>query len=195
MSTKSTRETRIRAAFLTAAHDLIMERGYDAVTVTAIAARADYGRSTFYLYFESKAALVWAMLAGHMTALDAQIQDVIAPHPSPVREWLAWRAIFREILAQRSVFLQLNGDMAQALWSQQRTHLITLFEQQLRDGVFSLLLDDTPPEIAARFVVGALLELLSYSLTEARPPDPDQMANHMFRLVFRQEPPNVKDTP
>ena len=40
----------------------LLEQGYDAVTVADIATRADYGRSTFYLYFQDKEAVVFIFL-------------------------------------------------------------------------------------------------------------------------------------
>jgi len=165
-----------------------MERGYDAVTVTDIAERADYGRSTFYTYFADKEALLWYLLVTHMSLLDAHIAAEIEGYESPQREWLAWRAIFREIGAQRAVLLQLNGELAARLWARQRAALIDRFEGQLRDGTFSLLLD-VPPEIGARFVIGAILELLGYWLLNPDAGSADDMARTLFILVYRQPPP------
>jgi AcrR family transcriptional regulator len=48
------RVERTRAALLQAFADLLLEQGYDAVTVDAVAARANVGRSTFYVHFRGK---------------------------------------------------------------------------------------------------------------------------------------------
>ena len=48
------RSERTRRSLLTAFDDLLLERGYDRVTVLDIVARADVGRSTFYEQFENK---------------------------------------------------------------------------------------------------------------------------------------------
>ena len=44
------------------------------------------------------------------------------------------------------------------------------------------------PELGARFIVGALLELLDYWLQHPEAGTPEVMARHMFRLVFRRDP-------
>lgn len=180
-----------RQAFIFATLQLIMEKGYDNVTVADIVRVADYGRSTFYLHFKDKEDVVWAMLLHHMTLLDEQIRDNVAHLPSPLREWRAWYMIFADIERQRPFFLQADGKFARQLRQMQKDQLITTFTQQLRDGEYSIL-QDVPPEIGARFVVGALLELLDYWLIHPEAGDPRTMANYMFQLIFREPPPTVE---
>ena len=52
------RGARNRAAILSAARELILEQGVDAVSLRQIAARADYSPAALYEYFPSKEALV-----------------------------------------------------------------------------------------------------------------------------------------
>ncbi|GAB3490392.1 TetR/AcrR family transcriptional regulator [Nocardiopsis coralliicola] len=67
---------RARAAITEAAHALFDEKGFDAVTVADIAARAEVGRATFFRYFGDKQEVVFdgsprpdaAALAGLTTA-------------------------------------------------------------------------------------------------------------------------------
>lgn len=51
-----------RATISEAACELFLERGYDATSVTDIATRAGVSRSSFFNYFDSKAAILWAGL-------------------------------------------------------------------------------------------------------------------------------------
>jgi hypothetical protein len=44
-----------------------------------------------------------------------------------------------------------------------------------------------PPEIGARFVVGALLEILEYWLWHPEAGDAVTMTEYFFRLIFRRE--------
>jgi AcrR family transcriptional regulator len=57
------RTERTRAALLTAFIELLLEHGYDAVTVNAVAARARVGRSTFYVHFPDKREILRQSLA------------------------------------------------------------------------------------------------------------------------------------
>jgi AcrR family transcriptional regulator len=179
---------RIRIAFFEAAIVLILEKGYDAVSVTEICNQADYGRSTFYLYFKDKEALVWAMLHHYMVVTDAELLQAIQPLQSPAREWTAWYMICQSAAFQRPFFLKLNGELTGRLRQWQKEHLFKTFEQQLRDGTYSLL-SDVPPEIGARFITGALLDVLEYWVNHPEAGDAETIAAHFFRLVFRQEPP------
>jgi AcrR family transcriptional regulator len=62
------RETRAR--ILDAALSLMAERGYDAVKIEDIAARADVANATFFLHFPTKSALI--------TAFTEQVSEKIA---------------------------------------------------------------------------------------------------------------------
>lgn len=181
---------RIRKRFMDVAIGLILEKGYDTVTVTEICHQADYGRSTFYLHFADKEDLFWAILKHNLAIMDAEILNATRSMQSPQREWIAWYKIFETVPFQREFYLKLNGDLSRRLRQWQRERLITTFEAQLREGIYSLL-SDVPPEIGARFIVGAILEVLEYWLYHPEAGDTETMARHFFRLVFRQEPPSM----
>jgi len=70
------RQTRERIA--EAAFTLFDERGFDAVTVDDIAARADVGRMTFFRYFGDKEEVVFSGESDTLRALNAE-QDPAAP--------------------------------------------------------------------------------------------------------------------
>ena len=57
------RVNRTRRALKEALTDLILEKGYEHVTVGDVLDRADVGRSTFYAHFVDKDALLMAILA------------------------------------------------------------------------------------------------------------------------------------
>lgn len=63
MSAESLQERKrqkARNAIITAAYELFGERGFDDVTVTEIAERAEVGRTTFFRYFGDKQEVVFA---------------------------------------------------------------------------------------------------------------------------------------
>jgi AcrR family transcriptional regulator len=77
---KSDRRTeRTRQALVEAFVQLLLSNGYEAVTVDAVAERANVGRSTFYLHFADKAATLRRSLTRTSSQLAAIVgQDV---HP------------------------------------------------------------------------------------------------------------------
>jgi AcrR family transcriptional regulator len=77
----SLRETRRRAAqrlVIDAAFELMLERGYSATTMTAIAEHASVAERTVYNLFRSKTGLMLAMLRDR--ALGGEDQSLIADH-------------------------------------------------------------------------------------------------------------------
>jgi AcrR family transcriptional regulator len=82
------RSERSHRAILEATQELLVERGYPAVSIEGIAARAGVGKQTIYRWWPSKPALV---LEAYLTGEDA------VPHPGPagstredVRALLGW---------------------------------------------------------------------------------------------------------
>ena len=72
------RSQRSRKAAVAAFVELLMEVGYDAVAMTAVAERADVGRSTLYEHFRTKDELLEASLAGVIRVLAADPPDPAA---------------------------------------------------------------------------------------------------------------------
>ena len=66
---------------------LMLSEGYDAVTVERVCEQADIGRSTFYLHFHSKEAILRESLAGPSSHLAALVDaDVSAETLRPLLE-------------------------------------------------------------------------------------------------------------
>src|SRR6476659_7313908 len=57
------RVSRTRRALKEALTDLILEKGYEGITIQDVLDRADVGRSTFYAHFVDKDDLLMAILA------------------------------------------------------------------------------------------------------------------------------------
>jgi AcrR family transcriptional regulator len=178
---------RTVSAFLNAALELIMERGYDAVSVSDIARLADYGRSTFYLHFRDKEDLGYTLLRMQTEALDRYIKERAQHLPTPQRELFAWKTIFETVEMQREFFLKMDGESSLRLRQMQKDYLLHTFERSLREGFYTMH-PDVPVELSARFVVGALIDLLQYWLLHPESGPPEEMARHMFRLIYRQDP-------
>lgn len=75
VSLRERNKLRTWEAIATATIELVVERGFDAVRVEDICARAEVGRSTFFRYFESKEA---AFVAGiHQGRLEAVVDATL----------------------------------------------------------------------------------------------------------------------
>jgi AcrR family transcriptional regulator len=110
------RTERTRAALMSAFVELILSRGYEAVAVEDIARRANVGRSTFYLHYARKEALLKESLERVSSALAACARgDATAQMLTPLLEH------FRE---QRSLNRVLFEYPVRSLWVKSLAALI-----------------------------------------------------------------------
>jgi AcrR family transcriptional regulator len=82
------------ATLLRAALDLFVERGYGATTVPSVARRAGVAAGTIYLYFDSKDALVNALLVRLKGVLGARIVAASRPKAGLRAQFRAIHAAF-----------------------------------------------------------------------------------------------------
>jgi AcrR family transcriptional regulator len=83
------RSERSHRAILEATQELLVERGYPAVSIEGIAARAGVGKQTIYRWWPSKAALVLeAYLAGEDAVAQPQASRSTREDVSALLRWL-----------------------------------------------------------------------------------------------------------
>jgi AcrR family transcriptional regulator len=115
------RTLKTRATLLSAFRDLVLSHGYAEVAVGDIIRRAGIGRSTFYLHFPSKQALLKHSLDVLSAALAACVDCDVAPaHLVPLL------AHFRDQRHLNRVFFE---DPIRSIWV---GRLASLIEQKLR---------------------------------------------------------------
>jgi AcrR family transcriptional regulator len=102
------RTQRTQAALMSAFVELVLTRGYDAVTVEDIAARANVGRSTFYMHHRNKEAILRLSLTRPSGAL-----AVIVGHDVSVETLVPALTHFQQQRAVNRVFF---CDPIRAIW-------------------------------------------------------------------------------
>lgn len=160
--------------------ELILEKGYGAITVQDILDQADVGRSTFYAHFGSKDDLLVgdAPYFHIMFEEDQSAEGVIDPIPS-------FLAMFEHVAEQRQLFRALVGGEGVNLVQQAvQTHLCTTFVAHFdllaqHDQSLSL-----PSPVVAHYLTGGLMSLLIWWLDEEMPYSPDEI-NVMFMQMAR----------
>jgi AcrR family transcriptional regulator len=188
------RQQQTRLDFLQATLTLILEHGYEGITVVDIAERANYGRSTFYHYFKDKDEVVWAVFEHYMGTLDQHIIASVQHFSSPMREYESWKIIFRSIDQWRGFFTQFEGLESLGLRKIAKDFLIQQFEGHLRAGRFSLM-TDVSPDLTARFFVSTIFDLVNYWLLHPELGGGDYMAGQLFQLIFRASAPTELPNP
>ena len=171
------RSQRSQDLLLDALLDLMIERGYERLTVQNLLDRAGVGRATFYAHFDGKDELLQASV-------------------KRLHDWLraAWRAAPVQPLAFTLPFFQ-------HLASHRRIYAMTVVRENevsvprhIRRMLLELVREDlqsraggaagAPLELATQYVVGALWSTITWWM-ERDPELPPEAINEVFqRLTF-----------
>ncbi|MFG2086836.1 MULTISPECIES: TetR/AcrR family transcriptional regulator [unclassified Spirillospora] len=159
--------------------ELILERGYDRITVQHIIDRADVGRSTFYAHYTDKDDLLLSNLEDLAAAFDEHMERHMASRaqPNPVL------AAFQHAGRQREVYKALAGERgAEVMRAGLRSRTKQVMARQIpqflphRDGA-------VPVEVTTEFLLTSLLGLLVWWLDNDVPYTAEEMAEMYMRLI------------
>jgi AcrR family transcriptional regulator len=177
------RVARTRAALHQAHLALILEKGYDAMTVEDICAAANVGRSTFYAHFTDKQDLHRSGLEhlrrGLLEHSHAARATVGADRASP---FAFSRPMFEHARDRLALYRALIGSQGGAV-------AIAAIREMLRELVRAELPPgrqddgDPPREFTVRYLVGAYLEVLTWWLDEGAKLPPETMDAAFQRLA------------
>jgi AcrR family transcriptional regulator len=176
------RVQRTRQLLQDALITLILEKGYDKITVQNIIDRANTGRSTFYAHYLDKEDLLESGLEKLREELGQHLAGEDAVEGS---EWLLLPslALFRHTGENHDLYKAMIGGKGidvvvkaidDALIAHAQTHLEQLVTKGGQPSV--------PPLVIVTYVVGALLALLTWWLDNDMPYPPEQM-HEMFRQL------------
>jgi AcrR family transcriptional regulator len=137
---------------------LVTEKGYEKTTVQDILDRADVGRSTFYVHYRDKEALLTATFDGMREQLERELTDIPAAGTVDVGRPAA--LLFEHAYRNQRVYRALCGRQGGAVVQR---HLRRLIGDVLRRRLRPQLTQagtDVPAEVAAEFYASAALGLL-----------------------------------
>ena len=187
------RVRRTRHALENALISLILEKGYDAVTIEEITDRADLGRTTFYLHFRDKEELL-------MNAIDTMIEDFLAQNETqPLTKQKILENVqtgperftqYGHLIKQIFVHAQENADLYKVMLrgegsrkAIQRLTEISTQEFLRRMRKFPDLKSKVPLDVLAVHFTGSILELVTWWLEEGMPYSIDEMVSY-FQQMF-----------
>lgn len=151
------RSERTRQALAAALIQLMLEEGYEAVTVHRVAARAGVGRSTFYLHFADKRELLRRSLLAPSTQLLRLVCEPIEP-----RDLVPQLRHFHEQRVRNRMFLL---EPIRSLWAGYLAELIDAKLRTKRGAGFAAAV--LPRRLVALQLAESQLALISRWLLEA----------------------------
>ena len=186
MNKTDRRVRRTRRALHEALLDLILEVGYDSITVQDITDRADLSRATFYLHYQDKEELLASSLEAMFDELVAARVDKLSPDtmtgadgtpPSQIafEHAAEYSAIYRSLLGERGVASVMHRI---------RAYLAQLTRHQLAQTLPREAKTTVPTEIIAQYIAGAIFGLIVWWLENDMPHSPEAMAQMFHRMVL-----------
>jgi len=176
------RVARTRKSLHQALISLILEKGYDPITVEEICQAANVGRSTFYLHYTSKDDLKQSGLDG----LRRHLAEVATRTPlvdSPRESFCFSLAMFEHARDHIDLYRALAGGRGGAVaLGTIRQILSDLVRDELVANLDKNSLDPIPRELVVHYVVGAYMAVLTWWLDEGAKLPPPRI-DAMFRRL------------
>lgn len=176
-----------RTAILDVAARLFHERPFHEVRLEDVAAEAQVGKGTLYIYFKDKDELYLSLIRdGFSKLIDRLTQDLEGDEEDP---WKQLRAIIRQLVSfhkQRPQMFQVLRHGAQGkpdpIIRANRLALAKLIERVLTRGVRAGQMNDPRPNLTAQMIPGMVRSAMLFGpqdLTESA------LASHILRLLRR----------
>jgi AcrR family transcriptional regulator len=181
------RKERTRSQIKNAAISLILEKGYDAITIDAIVERADVGKGTFYLHFKDKESLVWDVIR---EGLEQVAQETNRRYQNQTNmEYFGFLVAFEHADQNRDLYRIMLGGRGNTLLTQRvKEFLVEETEREIRAHT-AFTGRDLPPDFMAQYVIGALMQILVWWIETPNATSPAQMADKFYQMVFLKRYP------
>jgi AcrR family transcriptional regulator len=188
------RVKRTRRMLRQALLELIIEQGYDNLTITELTERADLRRATFYLHYSDIDELLLAVLQ-HL--FDKLIHDLEAQRPMPV--------FYRQATPPHALamleYLDDNATLYRALLDGKCGVLVQRYIRDYLARIKRAQLEQLPPDslpqpvdVLANYVAGAEMSMLVWWLENDRPYPAADLAEMMQSLLLQGLQPLTEAT-
>ncbi|MBY3130729.1 TetR/AcrR family transcriptional regulator [Rhizobium laguerreae] len=175
------RVARTRGLLQQALVKLTAEKGYTAVTVEDICRQANVGRSTFYTHYPDKDCLRKAAIEDHLKPLQSR-NTSLGLQPS-TKGFSFSRSVFEHALATRAMHRALIGGTKRETPEEIHDWISQQVRRELTDSSGHHE-SRAELEIATRFVVGALLEVMHWWLDHDADISPADIDRTFQQMVF-----------
>ena len=183
------RVSRTRRQLRNALMELILERGYNAVTIEDITERADLGRTTFYLHFQDKEELLVKSLEEIAEELKIQVEQIAdlgieegGTRTNPVS------VVFRHVEVNRDLYrVIIKGEGSNKAESRIRDIIeetaIEFFARHM-SGFISAP-PEVPKGVMAGYFASAMMGFVKLWLEKELPFTGDEAADLFVKIFFR----------
>jgi AcrR family transcriptional regulator len=163
--------------------DLIIEKGYEAITVQDLIDRANIGRSTFYSHFLDKEQLLLGNIGKLSEFLKQQFATRSLPEISGEYRFSFSLAMLQHVHSHKRIYKAVAGKQSGVLvlFHMQRM-LVDLVREEIVVLLPSSASSSIPQDIAIEFVVNTFWSLLTWWMDQKTPYSAAEM-DRMFHTL------------
>lgn len=183
------RRLQTRQLLIETTLQLVLEEGYDAITIQDITDQADLGRGTFYIHFKDKEDVVWTAFQELIQTLEAEAHKQL-DRTKPQVEYYGLLNIFQHAEKNKDIYrVLLGGKGSPAITARAEDYLARVFLFDIRNALPPEINFNLPEEFEAQILVGVISRLLRWWLDMPNDYSAEQMAAMTYKALYRKEPP------
>ncbi len=183
------RRLQTRAQLQQALLELVLEKGYEAVSIQDVTDRADLGRGTFYVHYKDKEELLWSLVADRIHLTERMAAAGYSGVLPPKAEYYGYCNIFEHVAQNSDLYRVMLGKKGCAeLTDRVRSYMVS---ETIKDMQQMPLYQDMgqPAEITAQIVIGSIISLAVWWLENPDIYTPRQMGAMLYEALHHQPPP------
>ena len=184
------RRQQTRGLLIQTALALVLEKGYDDISIQEITDRADLGRGTFYIHFKDKEEVIWTAFQDLFRQLELEAHNQL-DRGMPQVEYYGLLNIFRHAEKNRDLYRVMFGRQGSArLTTRAQDFLASVFLYDIRNAMPPSGVDfKLPEEIEAQILTGLISRMLFWWLETPNDYSAEQMAGMTYTALYRKQPP------
>ena len=159
---------------------IILEKGYEAVTVQDVIDRANVGRSTFYSHFQDKDDLFLSGFEALRDQFETHLANLSPENQDP---WNLSLMMFQHAQGHLHAYKAMAGKQGgNVALGHIHRYLTSLMYEHMKAHLSQQKDVKIPPEVIAHYLVSSFTALLTWWLDRDMPYPAERM-NEMFRLL------------
>ncbi|MGD8455250.1 MAG: TetR/AcrR family transcriptional regulator [Anaerolineales bacterium] len=174
----------------TAALELLLEKGYDKLNVMDITDRADLGRGTFYIHFNDKEDIVWAIIEDGIREEDQAAHLAFDGKKLADLEYHGYVRMFKHAEKNMDLYrVMLGANGSSMLTDRVQTYLSAELKSEMGNSpIFQEF--TAPAEVVAEIIIGSLVRLIIWWLIDDHHQrySADEMASWLYQVLHHKPP-------
>lgn len=186
------RRLQTRNLLIQSTLQLVLEKGYESITIQDITDRADLGRGTFYLHFKDKEDVIWTAFRELFQELEQEAHRQLDRN-LPQVEYYGLLNIFRHADINRDLYRVIFGGRGSAmLTARVQDFLANVFLYDIRNAPPPSEINfNLPEEFEAQLLTGVISRTLYWWLETPSGYTAEQMAAMTYMALYRKQPPRL----